>query len=325
MICDGPTGLCNAPGCGDGVLNGFETDLDCGGGACIGCADGLSCVVGRDCLNGVCTGGICQPPTCTDGVANGLETDIDCGGTSACPRCPDGRLCPNGASDCISPLCTFGRCGDVRGHLVLIGHDYFAGPASQDRVLGNSVLLTPETGNIEVVTYDEWADTSVSGEANRAEGIIRTQLMTAGRTVTFTRVSTYMGLAAAITPSTDVVFIPEQERGFSAPWATIASAVESTLATFVRSGGVLISTHAFDQGWRMVSSPMLITVGGTTSVGSLSVLATGMSSPIATGVTPYTGGSATNSFTGVTAGSAITLTPIIGDSTGRVTVYDALF
>lgn len=112
MICDAPSGLCNAPGCGDSVLNGLETDLDCGGGECIGCADGLTCVVDRDCLSGVCTGGTCQAPTCTDGVFNGAETDVDCGGPTppGCPRCATGRRC-DATSDCATDMCDMGYCG----------------------------------------------------------------------------------------------------------------------------------------------------------------------------------------------------------------------
>ncbi len=110
MICDGPTGLCNAPGCGDRVLNGAETDLDCGGGACIGCADGLVCAMNRDCLSGVCTGGRCQVPTCSDRVFNGDETDVDCGGPTTCPRCLTGRRC-DATTDCAVDLCDVGYCG----------------------------------------------------------------------------------------------------------------------------------------------------------------------------------------------------------------------
>ncbi len=109
-ICDGPTGRCNAPGCGDGVLNGAETEIDCGGGSCLGCNVGQACVVGRDCLSGSCSGGLCQAPTCTDGVANGGETDVDCGGSTACPRCPDFDVC-TGPTDCVTGACTMGRCG----------------------------------------------------------------------------------------------------------------------------------------------------------------------------------------------------------------------
>ncbi|WP_452220573.1 M43 family zinc metalloprotease [Lacinutrix salivirga] len=62
-----------APTCSDGVQNGNETGVDCGGPDC------APCVV---------------PPTCDDGIQNGDETGIDCGGSSCAP-------CPTGGSDVL--------------------------------------------------------------------------------------------------------------------------------------------------------------------------------------------------------------------------------
>ena len=53
----------NPPTCTDGIQNGEETGVDCGGPDCPAC------------------------PTCTDGVQNGQETGVDCGGPD-CPACP---------------------------------------------------------------------------------------------------------------------------------------------------------------------------------------------------------------------------------------------
>lgn len=46
----------------DGIKNGDETDVDCGGTKAAGCADGKSCKVATDCKNNVCTSGTCKPP-----------------------------------------------------------------------------------------------------------------------------------------------------------------------------------------------------------------------------------------------------------------------
>ncbi len=54
---------CGGPTCNDGIQNGDETGVDCGGSVCPAC------------------------PTCNDGVQNGDETGVDCGGSS-CPPCP---------------------------------------------------------------------------------------------------------------------------------------------------------------------------------------------------------------------------------------------
>ncbi len=80
--------LSNAgPTCTDGIQNGNETGVDCGGPDCPIC-----------------------PPTCTDDIQNGNETGIDCGGPDcpSCPTCNDGILNGNeigtdcGGPDCIS-------------------------------------------------------------------------------------------------------------------------------------------------------------------------------------------------------------------------------
>ncbi len=51
------------PSCDDGVQNGDETGVDCGG-SCTPCV---------------------TPPTCDDGVQNGDETGVDCGGSNCAP------------------------------------------------------------------------------------------------------------------------------------------------------------------------------------------------------------------------------------------------
>ncbi|MCX7549262.1 hypothetical protein OS191_00245, partial [Xanthomarina sp. F2636L] len=53
-----------APTCTDGIQNGDETGVDCGGSSC------EPCVI---------------PPTCSDGVQNGNETGVDCGGPDCAP------------------------------------------------------------------------------------------------------------------------------------------------------------------------------------------------------------------------------------------------
>jgi hypothetical protein len=96
-----------APSCTDGIKNGTETDVDCGGGTCLPCAAGKMCAVGTDCQSGICQAGKCQP-SCTDGIKDGNETDVDCGGAT-CPKCSNGKGCLV-ASDCVSGICSGGIC-----------------------------------------------------------------------------------------------------------------------------------------------------------------------------------------------------------------------
>jgi hypothetical protein len=43
-----------APSCNDGVLNGTESDVDCGGGICPPCSAGERCRVLGDCESNNC-------------------------------------------------------------------------------------------------------------------------------------------------------------------------------------------------------------------------------------------------------------------------------
>jgi hypothetical protein len=128
--------------CADGVKDGMESDVDCGGQVCDACLSGQHCTSGFDCQAGhVCTGGIClgvsctscgfdcvlcangqtcsvaadcasgvcdpgshtcDAPTCSDRVKNGNETDVDCGGS--CAPCALGGVC-FADSDCQSQAC----------------------------------------------------------------------------------------------------------------------------------------------------------------------------------------------------------------------------
>src|SRR6187200_355580 len=55
----------SGPTCTDGLKNGSETDVDCGGGLCPRCADGKVCQLPNDCSSGTCTGGRCALTTTT--------------------------------------------------------------------------------------------------------------------------------------------------------------------------------------------------------------------------------------------------------------------
>ena len=107
--CDSGLGTCQGglcepiATCTDGLENGQETGVDCGG-PCTGCADGDDCLVGSDCLSGMChpVTGLCFTPNCMDGLVNQDETDVDCGGM--CAKCELMKDCME-HSDCISAVC----------------------------------------------------------------------------------------------------------------------------------------------------------------------------------------------------------------------------
>lgn len=110
-VCDSgicaPSGVCAEAACDDGVTNGSETDLDCGG-MCSPCPDLAECLAATDCQSGICGGGHCETPSCYDSVQNSDESDVDCGGT-LCGPCLAGDQC-NGPGDCQSGVCTANVC-----------------------------------------------------------------------------------------------------------------------------------------------------------------------------------------------------------------------
>ncbi|KYK26141.1 hypothetical protein AYK26_00810 [Euryarchaeota archaeon SM23-78] len=99
--------------CDDGLKNGIEEGVDCGGPCepCPTCNDSIQ----NQGEGGVDCGGPCEPcPSCTDGLKNQNESDIDCGGP--CSRCPGGKSCLKN-KDCESLrceylVCSFPSCND---------------------------------------------------------------------------------------------------------------------------------------------------------------------------------------------------------------------
>jgi formylglycine-generating enzyme required for sulfatase activity len=90
----------------DGIKDGDETDVDCGGSSPAKCGTGKACAVAADCASKICLRGkTCAAPRYDDGVRNGHETDIDCGG-SGDHACAAGRSCLTDA-DCASDGCGY--------------------------------------------------------------------------------------------------------------------------------------------------------------------------------------------------------------------------
>ncbi|MDC0718320.1 hypothetical protein [Nannocystis bainbridge] len=109
--------------CFDGIINGAETDLDCGGPVCPPCGPGQQCSGPWDCAGGLCEAGLCRPPLqcrvaedCPDEPCRQPQCD---GGQCSYVelegiKCDDGDLCTE-ANVCIAGACT-GVPRDCSGH-----------------------------------------------------------------------------------------------------------------------------------------------------------------------------------------------------------------
>ncbi|MBK8698734.1 MAG: T9SS type A sorting domain-containing protein [Saprospiraceae bacterium] len=116
--CGGPTCPPCPPSCTDGIQNGQETGIDCGGPTCPPCPPSCTDGIQNGQETGIDCGGPSCPPcaaTCTDGIQNGQETGVDCGGPT-CPPCPP--TCTDGIQngqetgvDCGGPTCP--PCGST--------------------------------------------------------------------------------------------------------------------------------------------------------------------------------------------------------------------
>ena len=104
---------CVPASCADGVKNGTETDVDCGGSCGATCQPGEACLVTGDCAMGTCEGNVCVYDPCADGVKNGDETDVDCGGSCALGADPEKCGPDEGCSvdgDCAGGDCNGATC-----------------------------------------------------------------------------------------------------------------------------------------------------------------------------------------------------------------------
>ncbi len=114
------------PTCTDRILNGTESDIDCGGDCPSKCAFGKKCNAAEDCEIAVCSAeNLCT--TCTSGTKDGDETDIDCGGS--CDRCQQGQACLT-RSDCATYNCPAETlvCGEAVNCLAVIPEECACDP-----------------------------------------------------------------------------------------------------------------------------------------------------------------------------------------------------
>jgi hypothetical protein len=128
--------MCQLPTCTDGVRNGAETDVDCGGtGTCPRCPDYRRCTAGTDCTAGTCTMGYCGDAGCVPFPG----TPTDTFGYFGCslPLTPATLPCPD-----ISAMGTAASLSDDSHVYVPIGFsfDFYGTARTMVAVQSNGVL-----------------------------------------------------------------------------------------------------------------------------------------------------------------------------------------
>lgn len=120
-------GCAAMPNCNDGIRNGNETGVDCGGPDCAPCA---------------------PTPTCSDGIRNGNETGVDCGG----PDCaPCSTVC--GGNGDNPEICVGNVCADAGAEVCL---PVFIG--NFDMLSGFQFELSFAERNLSYVRFEQSPD-----------------------------------------------------------------------------------------------------------------------------------------------------------------------
>ncbi|HRI69088.1 MAG TPA: hypothetical protein PK156_32885 [Polyangium sp.] len=96
-ICE--QGACIQQGCVNGMKDGTETDVDCGGGSCLPCANDKECMVADDCGSKYCNG-----PAGMAGTCAACATEMDCSGAT-------GTYCDTTAGTCLPKKAGAATCG----------------------------------------------------------------------------------------------------------------------------------------------------------------------------------------------------------------------
>ena len=93
----------STPTCSDGVRNGDEGGVDCGGSICLPCTPDVACGEDADCGAERCPQGKCSGPSCGDGVQDAGQCPDDAG-------CDTGANCSSGV--CLGNVCRAPTCSD---------------------------------------------------------------------------------------------------------------------------------------------------------------------------------------------------------------------
>jgi len=142
-------GCGNMLSCDDGMQNGTETDVDCGGGTGNSCSQlcalGKKCTKGSDCTNGFCVDGVCCNSSCTgtcqacSAVKKGGGTDGTCG-PIAVDTDPDNECTDQGVMSCgFNGTCNgAGACAKYASGTVCVAGSCMGGVAVPNRTCNGS-------------------------------------------------------------------------------------------------------------------------------------------------------------------------------------------
>jgi hypothetical protein len=152
--------------CTNGVKDGTETDVDCGGSTCPRCENGRACSTGGDCVSVVCADQTCSGDLgCSDGTREGFESVTDFPNIAACsggwsvpgllaggtkmPVC--GRVSGNDSGNPTGANCNVADLCQTGWHVCATPAEFAAkrgaGGCLEATVLADSFFVTRQSGS----------------------------------------------------------------------------------------------------------------------------------------------------------------------------------
>ena len=295
------------------------------------CEDYFVCVEGETCnADGLCTAESGTPIVCDD---DNPCTENSCEEPAGCVHgpLPDGALCGEIVGECREEACLEGECVETdttacraefsdgccpddctlaldldcvgRGHVILLGHDYFAHSFAADRIVGNAIFSAAE-GDVEVLSYIQYTYyDAVLGEARHTEDAINRRERDFEREWRRDILLHYEDLEDLL-PDYDVFLVYEQNNdAFDMEVVEeVGAAWREPLREFVQNGGTVVFCEDTGNTFQLVQAAGLIGIemaGGVSSGTRLQVVAPGdplvrdvaatYNAPEGTGVVSYGG------------------------------------
>ena len=211
---------------GDACTPPFDTAAQCG--------DCFTTCTGAEPICAPSDGGFACAPFCTAPL-------VECSG-----RCVDTQTDPDNCGycnhRCVTRICQAGSCvGSRVGHIVAMCMDLDVSPTDsmQTLLLSNALVLPPGFGSVNVLAWTQFAAPAHIQDVNDA---IAAATVIQGRSFSVTPETDYTAIPAQLNvASFQVLLVYEQSLAASGELASAGAALNASIDSFTRGGGVVIA------------------------------------------------------------------------------------